>query len=86
MTAEEYVAGQTRRVEDTAAWCDWLAEHRIDAIVEPTLPIVAPLRGPGYDETFSDLARPLADALLGLDGLPGRRAPVRRRGGGAGCR
>jgi Asp-tRNA(Asn)/Glu-tRNA(Gln) amidotransferase A subunit family amidase len=55
MTAEEYVAGQVRRTEDTAAWCDWLAEHRIDAIAEPTLPIVAPTRGSGYDEAFSDL-------------------------------
>jgi aspartyl-tRNA(Asn)/glutamyl-tRNA(Gln) amidotransferase subunit A len=55
MTAEEYVAGQAGRAEDTAAWCDWLAEHRIDAIVEPTLPIVAPVRGSGYDETFADL-------------------------------
>jgi aspartyl-tRNA(Asn)/glutamyl-tRNA(Gln) amidotransferase subunit A len=55
MTAEEYVAGQVRRTEDAAAWCDWLAEHRIDAIVEPTLPIVAPMRGSGYDEAFSDL-------------------------------
>lgn len=55
MTAEEYVAAQIRRSEDTAAWCDWLAEHRIDAIVEPTVPIVAPPRGAGYDEAFSDL-------------------------------
>jgi aspartyl-tRNA(Asn)/glutamyl-tRNA(Gln) amidotransferase subunit A len=55
MTAEEYVAGQAGRAEDTAAWCDWLAEHRIDAIVEPTLPIVAPVRGKGYDEPFGDL-------------------------------
>lgn len=55
MTAEEYVAGQLRRAEDTAAWRDWLEEHRVDAIVEPTLPIVAPVRGPGYDEAFSDL-------------------------------
>ncbi len=55
MTAEDYLAGQVRRTEDTAAWCDWLAEYRIDAIVEPTLPIVAPLRGSGYDEAFSDL-------------------------------
>jgi aspartyl-tRNA(Asn)/glutamyl-tRNA(Gln) amidotransferase subunit A len=55
MSAEEYVAGQLRRAEDTAAWRDWLGEHRIDAIVEPTLPIVAPVRGPGYDEAFSDL-------------------------------
>jgi aspartyl-tRNA(Asn)/glutamyl-tRNA(Gln) amidotransferase subunit A len=55
MTAEEYIAGQAGRAEDAAAWCDWLAEHAIDAIVEPTLPIVAPVRGNGYDEAFSDL-------------------------------
>ena len=55
MSAEEYVASQNGRAEDTAAWCDWLAEHRIDAIVEPTLPIVAPLRGRGYEEPFGDL-------------------------------
>lgn len=55
MTAEEYVAGQVGRTEDAAAWCDWLAEQRIDAVVEPTVPIVAPVRGSGYGETFSDL-------------------------------
>jgi aspartyl-tRNA(Asn)/glutamyl-tRNA(Gln) amidotransferase subunit A len=55
MTAEEYVASQNGRADDTAAWCDWLAEHRIDAIVEPTLPIIAPLRGRGYEEPFGDL-------------------------------
>ena len=55
MTAEEFVAGQIGRAEDTAAWCDWLAEHRIDVIVEPTIPIVAPVRGSGYDEPFGDL-------------------------------
>lgn len=55
MTAEEYVALQAGRAEDTAAWCDWLVEHRIDAIVEPTIPIVAPVRGTGYEEPFGDL-------------------------------
>jgi Asp-tRNA(Asn)/Glu-tRNA(Gln) amidotransferase A subunit family amidase len=55
MTGEEYVAIQGRRAETAAVWEDWFAEHRIDAIVEPTLPIVAPVRGPGYDEAFSDL-------------------------------
>lgn len=55
MTAEEYVAGQSRRVEDAHAWTDWLTEHRIDAVVEPTIPIVAPVRGRGYDEPFGDL-------------------------------
>jgi aspartyl-tRNA(Asn)/glutamyl-tRNA(Gln) amidotransferase subunit A len=55
MTAEEYFAGQVRRMEDAAAWCDWLAEHGVDAIVEPTLPIVAPLRGRGYEEPWGDV-------------------------------
>ena len=55
MSAEEYVAFQLGRAEDTAAWRDWLAEHDVDAVVEPTLPIVAPLRGRGYDEPFGDV-------------------------------
>ena len=54
MSAEEYVAAQTRRTETVGVWCDWLAEHRIDAIVEPTLPIVARPRGRGYDAAFTD--------------------------------
>ena len=55
MTAEEYIAGQVGRAQDTAAWSDWLADHRIDAVIEPTVPIVAPVRGTGYDEPFGDL-------------------------------
>jgi aspartyl-tRNA(Asn)/glutamyl-tRNA(Gln) amidotransferase subunit A len=56
MTAEEYVDAQTRRAETAGLWRDWLAEHRIDAIVEPTVPIVARPRGHGYDEAFTDVA------------------------------
>ena len=55
MTAEEYFSGQVRRVEDTDAWSDWFAEHGVDAVVEPTLPIVAPVRGSGYDDPWGDL-------------------------------
>jgi len=55
MTAEEYFAGQVRRVEDADAWRDWFVEHRVDALVEPTIPIVAPLRGRGYEEPWGDL-------------------------------
>jgi aspartyl-tRNA(Asn)/glutamyl-tRNA(Gln) amidotransferase subunit A len=55
MTAEEYIALQVGRTEDTDAWRDWLVAHRVDAIVEPTIPIVAPLRGSGYDEVFGDV-------------------------------
>jgi Asp-tRNA(Asn)/Glu-tRNA(Gln) amidotransferase A subunit family amidase len=55
MTAEEYVSLQNGRREDTAAWRDWLAEHRLDAVLEPTLPIVAQLRGRGYEDPFGDI-------------------------------
>jgi aspartyl-tRNA(Asn)/glutamyl-tRNA(Gln) amidotransferase subunit A len=55
MTAEEYFSGQVRRVEDTDAWSDWFADHRVDAVLEPTLPIVAPVRGSGYDDPWGDL-------------------------------
>jgi len=55
MTGEEYIALQAGRTDDTDAWIDWFVEHRIDAIVEPTIPIVAPLRGGGYEEVFGDV-------------------------------
>ena len=74
MTAEEYVVGQVGRTEDTAAWCDWLTEHRIDAVVEPTIPIVAPVRGTRLRRAVRRRRRPVADLLLGLDGLPRRLA------------
>ena len=54
--AEEYVAIHTRRAELTYAWIDWFDEHRIDAIVEPTVPIVARPRGHGYEDAFTDQA------------------------------
>ena len=79
MTAEEYVALQAGRTEDTNAWCDWLAEHRIDAIVEPTIPIVAPLRGSGYDEVFGDVEDLSLTHYWDWTGFPRRLASVRRR-------
>jgi aspartyl-tRNA(Asn)/glutamyl-tRNA(Gln) amidotransferase subunit A len=56
LTGEEYVATQTRRTKLRDAWIDWLAEHGIDAMIEPTVPIVARPRGHGYDEAFTDVA------------------------------
>lgn len=56
LSAEEYVDWQSRRSELTAVWVDWFAEHRIDAIVEPTVPLVARERGHGYDRAFADYA------------------------------
>jgi aspartyl-tRNA(Asn)/glutamyl-tRNA(Gln) amidotransferase subunit A len=56
MTATEYARAQWDRMAATAAWADWMAAEGIDAIVEPTVPMVAPLRGHGYDEFFTDEA------------------------------
>jgi aspartyl-tRNA(Asn)/glutamyl-tRNA(Gln) amidotransferase subunit A len=53
MTGAEYGDTQLRRAELTGAWVDWLAEHRIDAVIEPTVPMTAPLRGHGYDAFFT---------------------------------
>jgi len=51
---EQVAALQERRAADSAAWSAWFAAHRIDALVEPTVPCAAPLRGSGYDHAFTD--------------------------------
>ena len=56
VSGEGYVAAQVRRREQTAAWAAWFDEHRLAAIVEPTIPVVAPLRGNGYEHAGSDYA------------------------------
>jgi aspartyl-tRNA(Asn)/glutamyl-tRNA(Gln) amidotransferase subunit A len=70
MSAEEYVALQSRRAEHTAAWCDWLLEHRIDAVVEPTVPIVARERGHGYEKAFTDFQEISLTHYWDWTGLP----------------
>jgi aspartyl-tRNA(Asn)/glutamyl-tRNA(Gln) amidotransferase subunit A len=52
--AERYVDAQRRRRETTAGFASWLAGERITALVEPTVPCVAPLRGEGYERAGSD--------------------------------
>ncbi len=56
LSAEAYVGAQERRAEAACRWLDWFAEHRVDAVLEPTVPIVARPRGHGYDEPFTDAA------------------------------
>jgi aspartyl-tRNA(Asn)/glutamyl-tRNA(Gln) amidotransferase subunit A len=70
LTAEEYVRAQQRRDEDACRWADWFAEHRIDAVVEPTVPIVAHERGSGYDEAFTDVAEISLTHYWNWVGLP----------------
>jgi aspartyl-tRNA(Asn)/glutamyl-tRNA(Gln) amidotransferase subunit A len=47
--AQAYIGAQQRRAEGTALWEDWFAANGVDAVLEPTLPIVPYGRGPGYD-------------------------------------
>jgi aspartyl-tRNA(Asn)/glutamyl-tRNA(Gln) amidotransferase subunit A len=44
-----YAPAQARRAEVRAAWLAWFAEHRVDVLLEPTIPWTARPRGDGYD-------------------------------------
>jgi aspartyl-tRNA(Asn)/glutamyl-tRNA(Gln) amidotransferase subunit A len=55
VSGEAYVAAQARRRELTGAWAAWLDEHRVTALIEPTIPVVAPLRGDGYEHAGTDV-------------------------------
>ena len=52
--AEEYVAAKMRRREVSAHWSDRLTGGGVTALLEPTVPVTAPLRGSGYDVPLSD--------------------------------
>ena len=80
LTAPEYVALQQRRAELTAAWVDWFEEHRVDAIVEPTVPIVARRRGAGYDEPFTDGAEISLTHYWDWTGFPVATLPTHGEG------
>jgi aspartyl-tRNA(Asn)/glutamyl-tRNA(Gln) amidotransferase subunit A len=54
LPADDYVAAQTRRRELVAALAGWIVQHRLDGLLEPTVPVVAPLRGEGYDHAATD--------------------------------
>ncbi len=70
MTGEEYFAAQQQRAEDAWRWVDWFDEQRIDAVVEPTVPIVPHKRGSGYDAAFTDYAEISLTHYWNWTGLP----------------
>jgi aspartyl-tRNA(Asn)/glutamyl-tRNA(Gln) amidotransferase subunit A len=49
LPADELERHRAGRLATTDAWARWFAEHRIDGMLEPTVAIVAPPRGRGYD-------------------------------------
>jgi Asp-tRNA(Asn)/Glu-tRNA(Gln) amidotransferase A subunit family amidase len=70
VSGEAFAAAQARRREVTAGWASWLDEHRLDAVVEPTIPVVAPLRGDGYEHAGSDYALVSLTHLWDWTGFP----------------
>jgi Asp-tRNA(Asn)/Glu-tRNA(Gln) amidotransferase A subunit family amidase len=76
VTGETYVAAQERRRVLTRAWSAWLAEHGVDAVLEPTIPVVAPLRGDGYDHWGTDYALISLTHLWDWTGFPVAALPA----------
>ena len=66
----DVAALQARRQRDAAHWLAWFDAHEVDAIVEPTVPIVPRVRGRGYDEPFADVAEVSLTYYWNWTGLP----------------
>jgi aspartyl-tRNA(Asn)/glutamyl-tRNA(Gln) amidotransferase subunit A len=76
VTGETYVAAQERRRRLTGAWAAWLAAERVDAVLEPTIPVVAPPRGDGYDHWGTDYALISLTHLWDWTGFPVAALPA----------
>jgi aspartyl-tRNA(Asn)/glutamyl-tRNA(Gln) amidotransferase subunit A len=77
--AGRYLDAQRRRAAGAAAWETWLAEHGVDLVLEPTLPIEPYGRGPGYDRGHAGgPGDPMIalTALWDLTGMPVASLPV----------
>ena len=78
-SAKEYIEAQAARARATAAWEAWFAAHRIDALLEPTVPLTAQLRGSGYDSgNLGGQADPLIafTATWNMTGFPVAALPA----------
>ncbi len=76
---QSYLAAQMRRSQGTALWEQWFAERDIDAVLEPTLPILPLERGPGYERGHpAGPGDPLIafTALWDMTGMPVVALPV----------
>jgi aspartyl-tRNA(Asn)/glutamyl-tRNA(Gln) amidotransferase subunit A len=76
---QAYLAAQMRRSEGTAIWERWFAERGVDAVLEPTMPILPLERGPGYERGYpAGPGDPLIafTALWDMTGMPVVALPV----------
>jgi aspartyl-tRNA(Asn)/glutamyl-tRNA(Gln) amidotransferase subunit A len=75
-SAVDLAAAHQRRAEATDVWRDWLAEHRLDAVIEPTVPVVAWKRGEGYDRAGTDYELISLTHYWNWTGLPAVAMPA----------
>lgn len=73
-SATEYRLAQQRREELTRGWAAWFADHQVDAVLEPTVGMTAPLRAVAGSGIVDDPAvhQRLSEfpALWNLTGFP----------------
>ena len=65
-----YEEAQARRLEDAARWDGWFGAERVAAMLEPTVPDVAWVRGPGYEHAGTDLRLILLTHTWDVTGMP----------------
>lgn len=49
LSAQDYLQLKENRRDVTRRWWQWFETQQVDALLEPTVPVVALPRGPGYD-------------------------------------
>lgn len=76
VTTQEYFSLQSARRRDTESWSDWFSAREIDAIIEPTVPTVAPKRGNGYFEPEAHVDLLSLTHLWNWTGFPVVALPV----------
>lgn len=69
-TGIELAAAHIRRREAMDVWRAWFDEHRVSALIEPTVPVTAWPRGDGYDHWGTDAPLISLTAYWDWTGLP----------------
>ena len=75
-SAIDYWEAQIQRREDTYAWLDWFSDHGVDAVIEPTVPVVAWERGDGYDHWGTDAELISLTSYWNWTGFPAASLPA----------
>ena len=75
-SAIDYWTAQIQRREDAYAWLDWFSEHSVDAVIEPTVPVVAWVRGAGYDHWGTDAELISLTSYWNWTGFPAASLPA----------